>query len=191
MTDCALLRHGAVVGGPCFRGSTDDPLTEEGWTQMWHSVKQQPPWDHIFSSPLQRCANFARELAKRHNTRYTLDARLREIHFGEWEGQTSANIHASSPTALQQFWADPTIYTPPGAEPLLVFQTRVLSCWRMLQHKHQGRRLLLVTHGGVIRTLLCHVSGHPLARMQELEVGHGALLQLPASDAIKPPFYGA
>lgn len=181
MTGWALLRHGAVTGGVCFRGSTDDALTAEGWQQMWDSVQGQPTWDHIVSSPLQRCASFARELAKRNSVPYTLDARLREIHFGAWEGLTTASVHAASPDALQQFWSDPTMYTPPEAEPLPVFQTRVLACWQRLQLSHKGQRLLIITHGGVIRVLLCHLLGHPLARLQEFSVAHGALLCLPVT----------
>ena len=181
MMDCYLLRHGAVTGGPGFRGSTDDALSPDGWQQMWDSIKDQARWDYIFSSPLQRCAVFARELAQRSATPYLLDARLREIHFGHWEGHTTASIHASNPQGLQQFWTDPTAYTPPGAEPLLDFSQRVLAFWHMLHRKYQGRRVLLITHGGVIRVLLCHVKGQPLARLQEFEVACGSLLHLPVT----------
>ncbi len=182
MIGWALLRHGSVIGGVCFRGSTDDALTAEGWQQMWDSVQGQPRWDRIVSSPLQRCASFARELAKRSAIPYTLDARLREIHFGAWEGRTTANVHAATPDALQRFWTDPTTFTPPEAESLLAFQTRVLACWQRLQQSHEGQRLLIVTHGGVIRVLLCHLLEHPLARLQEFPVAHGALLRLPIAN---------
>jgi hypothetical protein len=59
-----LLRHGEVEGGVRFRGSTDHPLTAEGWAQMWAAVGTDIHWDRIVTSPLTRCADFARALSR-------------------------------------------------------------------------------------------------------------------------------
>ena len=58
-----LLRHGEPRGGAKFRGHTDDPLSETGWTQMRAAVQGDSPWQVVVSSPLLRCAEFAAELA--------------------------------------------------------------------------------------------------------------------------------
>ena len=64
-----LLRHGETELSHTLRGSTDDALTDSGWQQMQQTVDQflknnsPNPWDIVFSSPLQRCALFADEIA--------------------------------------------------------------------------------------------------------------------------------
>ena len=58
-----LLRHGETEQGGGLRGSLDDALTEQGWAQLRRSVQEAGPWDRLISSPLQRCARFAEELA--------------------------------------------------------------------------------------------------------------------------------
>lgn len=172
----ALLRHGETQGGACFRGSTDDPLTPLGWQQM-RAAASGKPWTRIVASPLARCAAFAGELATRLAIPLELDERLREMHFGAWEGRTAAELMANDGDALARFWGDPAACPPPGAESLQAFQGRVLAAWRGLRQGASGGRVLLVAHGGVIRTILCQVLGHPLERLLELEleIGHGAL----------------
>ncbi|HHO59588.1 MAG TPA: histidine phosphatase family protein, partial [Thiotrichales bacterium] len=63
MTTCIdVIRHGEPEGGRRYRGhSVDDPLTEKGWLQMRSAVPENPPWQHIISSPLVRCLDFSRE----------------------------------------------------------------------------------------------------------------------------------
>lgn len=185
----ALLRHGETQGGACFRGSTDDPLTPLGWEQM-RAAAGGKPWTRVVASPLKRCAEFAGELAVSLAIPLELDERWREMHFGAWEGRTAAELMESDTDALARFWREPAAYSPPGAESLQAFQSRVLAAWRDLRQsmgkptsiptlyqRGDVQRVLLVGHGGVIRTILCDVLGHPLERLLELELelGHGAL----------------
>ncbi|MFP9025997.1 histidine phosphatase family protein, partial [Pseudomonas aeruginosa] len=80
------------------------------------------------------------------------------------------------------FWADPYAFTPPGGEPLSEFEARVLAAQRRLRQRHAGRRVLLVTHGGVIRLLLACARGLPRERLLQVDVGHGALFGLRAGE---------
>jgi len=178
-----LLRHGETVGGSRFRGSIDDALTENGWSQMNAATAQEMKnhsqrWHRIISSPLQRCADFAHKLGQKHSLPVSLDSRFKEMHFGRWEGYTAAELMSTDEDALTQFWNDPVQNTPPEAEPLLKFEQRVLSAWVDLLRDYQGERILLVTHGGVMRVLLCHVQQRPIKQLLEIEVKHAALKQL-------------
>lgn len=175
-TFVALLRHGETQGGACFRGSSDDPLTPLGWEQM-RAAAGGKPWTRIVASPLKRCAEFAHELAARLAIPLELDERLQEMHFGAWEGRTAAELMESDSDALTRFWREPAVFSPPGAESLQAFQSRVLAAWRDLRQGAGGGRVLLVGHGGTIRTIVCDVLGHPPERLLELELelGHGAL----------------
>ncbi len=177
-----LLRHGETLGGSRFRGRLDDPLTERGWEQMWAAVgpgdgggEDVRVWDGIVTSPLARCADFARALSERQGIPLRMDPRLAELDFGDWEGQTAADLMARDAEALGRFWGDPVAHPPPGGEPLLAFQARVLAAWDELLRQDHGDRTLVISHGGVIRVILCQVRGYPQGRLLELDVGHASL----------------
>lgn len=173
-----LLRHGETERGGGFRGSLDDALTDRGWQQMREAVDGAGPWDALISSPLQRCAAFARELAGRRGLPLYLEADLRELHFGDWEGRSAAELMQASAEALGRFWADPYGCTPTGGEPLADFERRVLTALLRLQRRFAGQRLLLIGHAGVMRLLLARQRGLPRARLLEVTVAHGELLPL-------------
>ncbi len=175
-THIDLLRHGECQGGPRFRGSTDDPLTPDGWLQMWSAVEQDSPcWDRIIASPLRRCAEFGHALSLSRSIPCDIEPRVAEMHFGNWEGRRAADLTRENPEALTRFWQSPTRYPPPNSEPLADFSVRVLEAWNDVVDIHRGRRILLVTHGGVIRVMLCHLLGQPLDQLLTFEVGYGAM----------------
>ncbi|WP_273829575.1 alpha-ribazole phosphatase family protein [Pseudomonas sp. SBT1-2] len=173
-----LLRHGETELGGGLRGSLDDALTDAGWQQMRAAVAGQGPWDRLVSSPLQRCARFAEELGARLALPVSLDPDLQELHFGAWEGQSAAALMATDAEALGQFWADPYAFTPPQGEPVLAFSERVLGAVERLHQRHAGERVLLVSHGGVMRLLLARARGLPREQLLNVEVAHGALFAL-------------
>lgn len=169
-----LLRHGETEGGDRFRGHTDDALSSRGLQQMWAAVSTQH-WDRLVSSPLIRCAAFASDYVKRHSLPLTFDSRLKEMHFGAWEGRTAADLMRTDADALSRFWNEPQHNTPPGGEPLAQFRLRVLEVWNDILAAHAGQRVLIVTHGGVIRMLLCHALQRPLSALLTFEVGTATL----------------
>ena len=173
-----LLRHGDTELGGGLRGSLDDALTANGWTQMRAAVVDGGPWDRIVSSPLQRCARFAAELGEQLNLSVHLDKDLQELHFGAWEGQSAAALMETDAEALGLFWADPYGFTPPQGEPVSAFSARVLAAVARLQAAYAGERILLVSHGGVMRLLLAQARGLPREQLLNVEVGHGALFAL-------------
>jgi alpha-ribazole phosphatase len=173
-----LLRHGEVAGGNCFRGHTDDPLTAKGLEQMYSAITDCDSWDCIISSPLMRCAKFAKLYAQQYSLPLTIDDRLHELNFGTWEGRTAAELMAEDQDALTRFWNDPEKHPPPDGETLSCFQARILEAWSHILATYSEQRVLVVTHGGVIRVLLCHVLARPLAKLQEFEIKHGGLYSL-------------
>lgn len=173
-----LLRHGETELGGGLRGSLDDALTELGWAQMRAAVVAGGPWDRIVSSPLQRCARFAAELGEQLNLSVHLDKDLQELHFGAWEGQSAAALMETDAEALGLFWADPYAFTPPDGEAVSDFSARVLAALERLYATYAGERVLLVSHGGVMRLLLARARGLPREQLLNVEVGHGALFAL-------------
>lgn len=172
ITRIDLLRHGEVVGGSRYRGSINDPLTPQGWLAMRTALGDQRDWDRIVSSPLLRCADFARNLAERHSIPLQMDARLREIYFGDWEGKTADELLALDEGAVTRFWNDPVHHPPPGGEDVRDFQARVLRAWTDMLLQHRGEHLLVITHGGPMRMILGHVQNIPLLESLQVEVAH-------------------
>lgn len=173
-----LLRHGETELGGGLRGSLDDALTATGWQQMRDAVQHAGPWDVLLSSPLQRCALFADELGERLGLTVQREPAFRELHFGEWEGRSAAQIMQAQADALGLFWSDPYRFTPPAGEPVSAFAERVTTALQRLREQYRGKRVLLVTHGGVMRLLLARARGLPREHLLQVEVGHGALLRL-------------
>lgn len=178
MTDCWLLRHGVTEGPEGFRGRLDPPLAEQGWAQLRAAVAPQPPFELILTSPQQRCARFAEWLAAEQGAELAVEADLRELDFGAWEGRTAAELMQGHAEALGRFWADPYAYTPPGGEPVAAFAERVLGAVARWRPRLQGRRSLIVTHGGVIRLLLARQRGLPPKDLLQVEAPYGTLQPL-------------
>lgn len=173
-----LLRHGETELGGGLRGSLDDALTANGWAQMRAAVVEQGPWDRVISSPLQRCARFAEKLGTRLNLPVSLERDLQELHFGAWEGQSAAALMQTDAEGLGLFWADPYSFTPPEGELVSDFSDRVLGAVSRLHQAYAGERVLLISHGGVMRLLLARARGLPREQLLNVEVGHGGLFSL-------------
>ncbi len=178
ITTLDLLRHGAPEGGIRYRGSLDDPLSPQGWEQMRRAVGTHCPWQAIISSPLQRCAAFARELATLYGVPLRIEPRFREIGFGRWEGLTAADIQATDPQALAQFWQDPLCYPPPDGEPLSEASRRVTAGWADMLVHHAGQHLLIVGHGGMMRLVICHLLYIPLNYIWRIDIPYATLTRI-------------
>lgn len=174
-TTVDLLRHGEPAGGKKFRGALDDPLSPLGWQQMRAAVGDFRDWQTIVSSPLTRCAAFARELAQQLDRPLEIVQGFSEIRFGVWEGRGVAEVHASDPLALAQFWRDPIAHPIPESEPVADFDRRVGQAWATLLEHHRGQHVLLVAHGGTIRMVLRRILDMPLRRLWRFEVPFAAL----------------
>lgn len=173
-----LLRHGEPEGGSKYRGSLDDPLSVEGWQQMYAAVQGHPPWDAIVSSPLQRCSAFAHALGSRLHTPVMLEGGFQEMSFGSWEGRTSEDILADEGQKLVLFWRDPLNNPPPGGEYLPDFHQRVQHAWYELLAQKKDQSILLVAHGGVIRMILCLVLQMPLQYLSRVVVEYASLSRI-------------
>lgn len=176
-TSVYLLRHGQCEGGQIFRGHTDSAPTEVGrhlMTRRLNSLAGQS-LTAVVSSPAQRCQLAAEAFASDQSLAFIGEQGFLEIDFGEWEGQLVSAVADRMPRELEQFWRDPVSYTPPMGETLLAFQARVTAAWQKLLAQYRGQRLVLVTHGGVIRMILANVLAMPLRPLSHLAVPHGCL----------------
>lgn len=145
---------------------------------MREAVGSYDKWQHIISSPLSRCHEFALSLAQQYNIPLSLEPRLREVGFGAWEGLTAAEIGVNDADLLFNFKRDPVNYRPPGAETIADFYQRVSLAWDELATRHEKQHLLIVCHAGVIRMILTHVLGMPPANGYRIQVGSAAVSRI-------------
>ncbi|WP_333652953.1 histidine phosphatase family protein [Acinetobacter johnsonii] len=157
-----FLRHGETSLSHTLRGRTDDALTAKGWAQMRSTITQSEQtgqaWDVIYSSPLQRCRLFAEQWAEQKQLPLFIEPNLQEMDFGEWEAQSTERLYQLYPDELAQFWQTPLSFTPPQAESLMAFKSRVVESIQMLTQQMYAQgwtRALIISHGGVIKLLKC------------------------------------
>ncbi len=163
VTQIDIMRHGEPEGGRRYRGSSvDDPLSENGWQQMWNAIPENAPWQHIVCSPLSRCAKFSEALADSLKINFTVEDNLKEIGFGSWEGRTPEDIQAHEGDALERFLSDPVNNRPEGAEPLEDFADRIWTVYENIAEQYNAQHILIVAHAGVIRAITSKTLGMAL-----------------------------
>ncbi len=173
-TTIDLLRHGECEGGHVYRGRLDFPLSAIGWQQLRDKTQNIDVWTQIVTSPLQRCALFAQEVAERCSKPLSIMEDFREVDFGDWEGRLIDDVWREQGSDVRRFFADPVNAAPPNGEPMREFEQRVLSAWQQLLQTLRGEHILLVAHGGTIRVLLAHVLSMPLQRIVSLDVPYAS-----------------
>lgn len=186
-----VIRHGEPVGGRRYRGySIDDPLTENGWTQMRAAVAKETPWQHIVSSPLKRCLEFSQELAADLQIPCSIEDNMKEIGFGNWEGKTPEQILAEDSEALNHFYQDPVNNRPRGAEPLDAFSERVWDAYQRILEEHKDKHVLVVAHAGVARAITANILKMSLDDVySRLKIDYAAIIRSSVDEGYPPKLH--
>jgi probable phosphoglycerate mutase len=185
-----ILRHGksranveGIVVSSLKEGIRDEwSLAPEGAKQVEQSVRRALDCNLIngatiiYSSPFSRCKRTA-EIARAvlNTEEITLDERLRERFFGDWEG--------TDHSAYERVWkADQrdANHKRYGVESPAEVATRMLSLLMDLEERHKGEKILLVSHGDPLQILiavLCESSPACHRLVQHLETAEIRELQ--------------
>ncbi|MGJ0492832.1 alpha-ribazole phosphatase [Methylobacter sp.] len=172
--DIYLIRHTNTAADPglCY-GHSDVGLADSFADEAQDLHDKLPEFDadcKVFSSPLTRCL----ELAKTFSTTVTTDARLKELHFGDWEGLRFDDIDAG---AVQRWTDDFVKAAPPNGENFEDLYLRAGSFWQDLSTV-KAEQVLVITHAGVIRALLARALNLPLANSFQLRIDAGSVHKL-------------
>ena len=174
-----LLRHGQVTGyeEKRYNGHADVPLTAEGEAQfgMLQLRLQKKAISAVYSSDLSRCQRGASLIAASHDLEVQIDAQLRELHIGAWEGKTWTELQAEFPQEWQARLEDIVNYQVPQGESLVALAARVHPVIARIVAGHYGEEVVVVAHGGVNRVILLEAIGAPLHRLFALEQSYGCL----------------
>lgn len=164
-----LLRHGETAWNRERRlmGDADVPLSDAGRVQCERVGEVLAGFgiDRIRSSPLLRAAESARIVAESIGAPIQTDDALVEVRFGDWQGKTYEEI--GTDPRFQAYLQDPVTAATPGGETAVDVQRRGLAG---LAAAEPGESVLFVTHGDLIRSVLCHFLAMPLAEFRRLRI---------------------
>ncbi len=166
-----LVRHPAVAvpAGQCY-GATDVALAP-GWESWAGEVAALAGaiagQVGCVSSPASRCLLPARGSG----LDVTVDLRLREMDFGQWEGRPWGEIAAED---LARWNADLLNEAPPGGESLGDLAARAGAFVAAARGSNLDA-LVVFTHGGPIRCMLAALLGMPVAHLFRLRVDLGSV----------------
>ncbi len=180
------MRHPplSVEAGVCY-GGTEVPLAmsaESGAHALAQRLEQLgvPAVQRLLSSPLTRCATVAAWLAQQWGCAWQADERLREMHFGVWEGQRWDAIARSE---LDAWAVDFMTACPHGGESVAQFAARVAQWLEALRQPLQEAQrkvapVHVVTHAGVMRAVAAQVLALPLERCLSWSLEMGSVVWL-------------
>jgi broad specificity phosphatase PhoE len=185
MPKFTLIRHGESVwnGERRIQGNQDPALSPRGRRQtdllVQHLETHIPrPVAAIYTSPLQRAAETAERIAVVLRLPVIREPGLREMSLGAWEGKTVAEIQTAFPGAYERWLEDPAASPAPGGEALSAFGRRVAEALARMQRAHAGADLLIVSHGGAIKALICFTLGLDLKYLFRLKQDNTAVSQI-------------
>lgn len=176
-----LIRHGAIASryDGCYVGRLDVPLSPAGNKQStWlanYLTSQEV--ESLWCSPASRAQQTAAPAAKRLNLTLETSDGLNEVDFGQWEGLTFEQILANDPARVDEWAEMKKTFCFPGGESLTHFQKRVAGVAEKLRQSDSSH-VAVVTHGGVIRSLVCMLLGLSAENYLKFDVSRGGFVTL-------------
>jgi broad specificity phosphatase PhoE len=180
MVTVFLLRHGETAWNKLGRvmGRSQVPLGADGIQQ----IKKIAPLiatlelDGIYTSPLRRAVQTAKVVAAATKLPICKSEGLNEIAFGAWTGRHFDELIDNE--LYRRFIKSPAKTLLPGGETISDVQRRGLKVIDEAAQRVPGGRFLFVSHGDVIRAILCHYMKLPLHEYRRLRVDNGSLSAL-------------
>ena len=167
-----FVRHGYSTANcdGIFAGNTDAPLTEIGLEQAKRVADfiRSTYWvDAVYASQLQRAWRTAELIAAPFGLPVVRDERLHEIYGGKWEGMTFSEIERTDPENFSLWREKPCLVKPPEGETFAEVQRRALEAVAAIAEANDGKRIVVVSHRCLLRTLQCVWEGRTLAELDE------------------------
>jgi probable phosphoglycerate mutase len=178
-----LVRHGETEWNrqTRFQGQIDVPLNDNGRLQAQKAGEflKNVGIDFAVSSTMARPKETAEIILKHHSTiNLELDADLREISHGLWEGKLESEIDQEFPGELHRWRTTPAEVQMPEGENLQQVWERSVAAWQIIVEKalaNEKQIGLVVAHDATNKTLLCHILGLPAENFWNFRQGNGAV----------------
>jgi broad specificity phosphatase PhoE len=171
MTELWLIRHGQTdwnLEGR-YQGQSDVPLNPTGLAQAeaFAASLDGQPFDALYSSDLLRAYQTASAISRQTGLPILPDVLLREIHQGQWQGRTLDEVRAvyNESAHASRGRIDPAAARAPGGESVLEVSQRMARAADAIAQAHPGQRVLVVSHGLALATLVCQARQIPLSEV--------------------------
>ena len=177
-----LIRHGETDWNKklIFQGQSDTKLNEKGIKNAKKNAEllKDLNYDYIYSSDLKRAKDTARFIAREMGKEIIEAKEIREIHFGEWEGLDFKKTAKQYPAEFKAWQEDPYRNNPPGGERISEFTERVNLFFKNILKKHRAKKIIVVTHGGVIKSYLTEIMAVPKNRYWQFKIENNSITEI-------------
>jgi 2,3-bisphosphoglycerate-dependent phosphoglycerate mutase len=165
-TEVTLIRHGETEWNLSGRwqGHADSPLSERGVAQAEALGKRMKPddFDFFYSSDLERAMHTSRLVGAHSGWEAIPREDLRERDLGVLEALTTDEMLEREPDAYHSFRNDGPEYVPPEGESFKQFCDRCANALEEIAVAHEGAKIGIVTHGGVLGAFFRYAMNVPL-----------------------------
>ncbi|HET6810329.1 MAG TPA: histidine phosphatase family protein [Acidimicrobiales bacterium] len=166
-TELLIVRHGESAPArpddpfPLVDGHGDPPLAPEGREEAERVGERLAleRIDAVYVTSLRRTRETAEPLARRSGLPIRVEAGLREVFLGEWEGGLFRKMVADGHPAALRMMAEQRWDAIPGAESGEALEARVAEALGRIVAAHPDGRVAVFTHGGVIAEILRQATG--------------------------------
>ena len=162
-TRFGLVRHAQTIWNreKKIQGQSDSPLTPDGKNQAlhWGRLLPQVSWNRILASDIGRAMETAKIINQALNLSLQMDSGLREQDWGQWTGKTISQLKTDSPRELEEQVRAGWDFCPPGGEGRRSVLDRSRQTLRDAAEKWPGDDILVVTHEGVVKSVIYHLCG--------------------------------
>lgn len=178
-----LVRHGETLANRqgILQGWSNNPLDDTGEKQASALVTRasRVPLSAIYTSDLIRTQQTAAPLAEARGITPVVLPGLREVSFGKWDGHHLGEIQEKDPETLRDIFLKPAQVDLEAEEDLYASQKRGWETFNQLVEKMEpDTNILCVSHGGLIRLLVCSLLDIPIDNMWKLSLYNTAFVQV-------------
>ena len=161
-----FVRHGETVLTPTRKfsgtGALDPELMQDGLDQAELVAEEVVKLgaEVLIASPLNRTRQTAEAIARTTGLEIIFDEAWFELSFGSWDGKSIEEVKEQEPDAYQA-WLNSTAYAPGGGESWDQATVRIEEALEKLVAEYPGKKIIVVTHNGVIKTAVRLAIGAP------------------------------
>lgn len=174
-----LIRHGETEWNTTmkFQGITDIPLSEHGRQQAVSLGVRLAglKLDAFYASDLIRAYETAEIISNHHGMPVKTVPGLREMNFGAWEGLTNTELMVHYASEIKQWLDNPFSVKIPGGETYSELIDRSVNSIKEILARHSDGQVVVVSHGGPIRSIAGSVLGIDLSKYWLLKLNNGSL----------------
>ena len=159
------------------------PLSPRGLRQtklVGEYVNHSYSIDRVLSSDRSRCVETAHSI----DAPLSTSPLLRELDFGEWEGQKWSDIRAGTPELIGQLLAADPSFVAPGGESFSSYAARIERLVQEENLRQSPETIAVVTHDGVLRLLITSILNWPAAALSGTTVFVGSVSSINLGDGI-------